>query len=78
MHRGNPDAFDSIVLMAYGKGESGRLVVLKNGRYDNVPIEVVTNTSKLVEVDQYCNINNYSPCYKGFDKKSFFIMGSGL
>ena len=47
---GDPDAIDSIVPMAYGnlaldlilKGIHGRLVVLKNGRYDNVPIDVVT------------------------------------
>ena len=42
---GDPDAIDSIVPMAYGnlalnlilKGVHGRLVVLKNGRYDNMP-----------------------------------------
>ena len=45
---GDPDAIDSIVPMAYGNlaldlvlnGIHGRLVVLKNGRYDNVPIDV--------------------------------------
>jgi 6-phosphofructokinase 1 len=47
---GDPDAIDSIVPMAYGnlaldlimKRVHGRLVVLKNGRYDNVPLDVVT------------------------------------
>jgi len=47
---GDPDALDSIVPMAYGnlaldlvlKGVHGRIVVLKNGRYDNLPIDVVT------------------------------------
>ncbi len=47
---GDPDAIDSIVPMAYGnlaldlilKAVHGRLVVLKNGRYDNMPIDVVT------------------------------------
>ena len=47
---GDPDAIDSIVPMAYGNLAldmilneiHGRLVVLKNGRYDNVPIDVVT------------------------------------
>ena len=42
---GDPDAIDSIVPMAYGnlaldlvlKKVHGRLVVLKNGRYDNMP-----------------------------------------
>ncbi len=51
---GDPDALDSIVPMAYGNlaldmilnRVHGRLVVLKNGRYDNMPIDVVTSTKK--------------------------------
>ena len=51
---GDPDAIDSIVPMAYGnlaldlilQGIHGRLVVLKNGRYDNMPIDVVTSHQK--------------------------------
>ena len=51
---GDPDAIDSIVPMAYGNLAldlllnriHGRLVVLKNGRYDNMPIETVTATKK--------------------------------
>ena len=47
---GDPDAIDSIVPMAYGNlaldlilsKVHGRLVVLKNGRYDNMPIDAVT------------------------------------
>ena len=49
--KGDPDAIDSIAPMAYQnlafdlilKGIHGRLVVLHNGRYDNVPIDVVTS-----------------------------------
>ena len=60
MRGGDPDAIDSIVPMAYGNlaldlildGVHGRLVVLKNGRYDNVPIDVVTSTKKVVNVEQ--------------------------
>ena len=60
---GDPDAVDSIVPMAYGnlaldlilKGVHGRLVVLKNGRYDNVPIDVVTGKSKLVNIQKFYN-----------------------
>ncbi|HON18271.1 MAG TPA: ATP-dependent 6-phosphofructokinase, partial [Salinivirgaceae bacterium] len=55
---GDPDSIDSIVPMAYGnlaldlilKGFHGRLVVLRNGRYDNAPIDVVTSYKKLVDV----------------------------
>ncbi len=43
---------DSIVPMAYGnlaldlisKGMHGRLVILRNGRYDNAPIDIVTSS----------------------------------
>lgn len=83
---GDPDAIDSIVPMAYGNlaldlvisGVHGRLVVLKNGRYDNMPIDVVTSTKKLVNVDRHYNIERYRPHYKSFEMKPLFIMTSEL
>ena len=83
---GSPDAIDSIVPMAYGnlaldlilKGVHGRLVVLKNGRYDNVPVEVVTSTSKVVDVDRFYNRERLRPQYKQFAMKPLFIMTSEL
>jgi 6-phosphofructokinase 1 len=81
---GDPDAVDSIVPMAYGnlaldlilKGVHGRLVVLKNGRYDNVPIDMVTATKKLVNVDQYYNTKRLRPYYHSFEMKPFFLMAA--
>jgi 6-phosphofructokinase 1 len=81
---GDPDALDSIVPMAYGnlaldlllEGVHGRLVVLRNGRYDNVPIEVVTSSKKLVEVDKYYNTDRLRPSYKSFEMKPLLIMTS--
>ena len=81
---GDPDAIDSIVPMAYGNlaldlietGMHGRLVVLKNGRYDNVPIEVVTATKKKVDVRQFYNTERLRPHYKSFEMKPLFIMTS--
>jgi 6-phosphofructokinase 1 len=81
---GDPDAIDSIVPMAYGnlaldlvlKGIHGRLVVLKNGRYDNVPVDVVTSTSKKVNVGKYYNKNRLRPRYKSFEMNPLFIMTS--
>jgi len=81
---GDPDAVDSIVPMAYGnlaldlilKGVHGRLVVLKNGRYDNVPIDQVTATKKLVNVDQYYNTKRLRPYYHSFEMKPFFLMAA--
>ncbi len=83
---GDPDAIDSIVPMAFGnlaldlvlKGLHGRLVVLKNGRYDNVPIEIITSTKKLVNVDQFYNTERYRPNYESFEMKPLFIMTSEL
>lgn len=81
---GNPDAIDSIVPMAYGnlaldlilKGIHGRLVVLKNGRYDDVPVDVVTSTSKVVDVKKHYNTKRLRPFYKSFEMKPLFIMTS--
>ncbi len=79
---GSPDAIDSIVPMAYGnlaldlilQGVHGRLVVLKNGRYDNMPIEVLTGASKVVDVDRFYNTDRLRPHYKKFSMKPLFIM----
>jgi len=81
---GDPDAIDSIVPMAYGnlaldlilKGIHGRLVVLKNGRYDDVPIDVVTSTKKFVNVEKHYNIDRLRPHYKSFEMQPLFIMTS--
>jgi 6-phosphofructokinase 1 len=81
---GDPDAIDSIVPMAYGNLAldlllnkiHGRLVVLKNGRYDNTPIEVVTATKKVVNVKEHYNTDRLRPFYKSFEMKPLFIMTS--
>ena len=81
---GDPDAVDSIVPMAYGnlaldlilKGVHGRVVVLKNGRYDNVPLDVVTSSKKLVKVSEYYNTERLRPYYHSFEMKPFFLMAS--
>jgi 6-phosphofructokinase 1 len=81
---GDPDAIDSIVPMAYGNlaldlilsGIHGRLVVLKNGRYDNMPIEVVTASKKLVNVEKHYNKERLRPRYESFEMQPLFIMTS--
>jgi 6-phosphofructokinase 1 len=81
---GDPDAIDSIVPMAYGnlaldlilKGIHGRLVVLKNGRYDNVPIDVVTSRSKIVNIEKFYNTERLRPFYNSFEMNPLFIMTS--
>jgi 6-phosphofructokinase len=81
---GDPDAMDSIVPMAFGnlaldlilKNVHGRLVVVKNGRYDNAPVDVVTATKKVVDVKQFYNTERYRPNYSTFEMKPIFIMTS--
>ena len=81
---GDPDAVDSIVPMAYGNlaldlilgGIHGRLVVLKNGRYDNVPLDVVTSTKKLVNVEKFYNTDRLRPHFHSFQMQPLFIMTS--
>ena len=79
---GDPDSIDSIVPMAYGnlaldlilKGIHGRLVVLRNGRYDNAPLDVVTSSKKLVDLKKHYNAERYRPHYKSFELQPLFIM----
>jgi 6-phosphofructokinase len=81
---GDPDAIDSIAPMVYGnlaldlilRGTHGRLVVLKNGRYGNMPIEVVTSTKKIVNIDKYYNKERLRPRYTDFEMQPLFIMAS--
>ncbi len=81
---GDPDAIDSVVPMAFGnlaldlllKGVHGRLVVLKNGRYDNMPLDVITATKKVVNVEQFYDTARYRPKYENFEMKPLFIMAS--
>ncbi len=82
---GDPDAIDSIVPMAYGnlaldlilKGIHGRLVVLRNGRYDNAPIDVVTSTNKKIDIKRHYNSDRMRPHYKSFEFQPLFIMTGG-
>jgi 6-phosphofructokinase 1 len=81
---GDPDAIDSIVPMAYGnlaldlilKKVHGRLVVLKNGRYDNIPIDIVTSRKKTVNVERFYNTERLRPNFESFEMTPLFIMTS--
>jgi len=83
---GDPDALDSIVPMAFGNlaldlildGVHGRLVVVKNGRYDNMPIDAVTSTKKLVNVEQHYNTERLRPRYRSFEMKPLLIMANDI
>jgi ATP-dependent phosphofructokinase / diphosphate-dependent phosphofructokinase len=78
---GDPDALDSIVPMAFGnlaldlilQKQFGRLVSVHNGRYDSVPITVVTGTKKNVDVQKYYSTERLRPIYDFLDKPLFIM-----
>ena len=79
---GAPDAMDAIAPMIYGnmaldlllKNISGRLVVLKNGRYGNVPIETITATKKVVNVAEHYSTERLAPKFDNLEGKPVFVM----
>ncbi|NIN70623.1 MAG: ATP-dependent 6-phosphofructokinase [Gemmatimonadetes bacterium] len=83
---GDPDALDSIVPMAFGNlaldlilsGSSGRLVSLRNGVYDSVPIDVVSGRKKLIDLHKYYDPARLRPLYKTLLRQPLFIMTSDV
>lgn len=83
---GDPDAIDSIVPIAFGnlaldlilKGIHGRMVALRNGVYDNVPLDVVTSQRKTVDIKRYYNTERYRPHYKSFEFQPLFFLTSSI
>ena len=81
---GDPDAIDSIVPMAYGnlaldlieRGDFGRMVSLRNGRYDSVPIETVVAYKKLVDVQRFYDTERYRPTYASFELAPMLVLGA--
>jgi ATP-dependent phosphofructokinase / diphosphate-dependent phosphofructokinase len=81
---GDPDATDSIVPMAYGnlavdlllRGDHGRMVALRNGRYDSVPIETVTAYKKVVDVEKFYDTERYRPTYSTFELQPMLVLGA--
>jgi 6-phosphofructokinase 1 len=69
-------AYGNLALDLILKGLHGRLVVLKNGRYDNVPVDVVTSTKKLVNVKEHYSTERYRPHYRSFEMKPLFLVTS--
>jgi 6-phosphofructokinase 1 len=83
---GDPDAIDSVVPMAFGnlaldlilRRIHGRLVVLKNGRYDNAPLDVIVSRKKVVDINVNYDVERYRPRYENFEMKPLFLMTSEL
>jgi 6-phosphofructokinase 1 len=67
-------AYGNIALDLILEGKSGRMVCLRKGEYDDVPLEVVTSVKKIVDVDKYYDRSRLRPLYKSFSRKPFLIL----
>lgn len=69
MRSGEPDSLDRMVSANYGslaidliqKNETGRLVVLREGRYGHEDLDIVAEGVKRVDVDTFYDLDQYQP-----------------
>ncbi len=81
MRSGSPDSLDLMVAMNYAVmaadlvigREFGRLVALRNGNYVNVPIAVVRQGVKRVDVGALYDEDQYRPKIRHVDGKPMFL-----
>ena len=81
MRSGSPDSLDLMVAINYAvmaadllvQGQSGRLVALRNGNYVNVPIGVVRQGVKRVDVGALYDVEAYRPKIRHVDGKPMFL-----
>jgi ATP-dependent phosphofructokinase / diphosphate-dependent phosphofructokinase len=81
MRSGQPDALDLMVATNFAvmaadlllEGTHGRLVALRNGIYVNVPIEVVRQGVKRVDVEALYDEDEYRPKIRHVDGKPMFL-----
>ncbi|MGZ8571989.1 MAG: 6-phosphofructokinase [Actinomycetota bacterium] len=81
MRSGSPDSLDLMVAINYAvmaadlvaTGEYGRLVALRNGNYANVPIDVVRQGVKRVDVGALYDVDAYRPKLRHVDGKPMFL-----
>jgi 6-phosphofructokinase len=81
MRSGSPDSLDLMVAINYAvmaadlvaAGEYGRLVALRNGNYVNVPIDVVRQGVKRVDVGALYDADAYRPKIRHVDGKPMFL-----
>ncbi len=72
MRSGAPDSLDRMVATCYGhlavqlinSSETGRMVVLNDGRYTSIPLETILAGKKRVDVARFYDSNNYRPRIK--------------
>jgi 6-phosphofructokinase 1 len=81
MRSGSPDSLDLMVAINYAvmaadlmiEGQFGRLVALRNGNYVNVPLPVLRQGVKRVDVGALYDDQNYRPKIRHVDGKPMFL-----
>jgi 6-phosphofructokinase 1 len=81
MRSGVPDSLDQMVSANYGSlaiqliqgGESGRLVVLREGRYSHEDLDIVAQGVKRVDVDTFYDVEEYRPKVTDVMGKPMFL-----
>jgi hypothetical protein len=56
--------------------QHGRLVAVRNGRYASVPIDVVTSSSKLVDVAKDYDVERLRPSYESLFDRPLMLISS--
>jgi 6-phosphofructokinase len=81
MRSGSPDSLDLMVAINYAvmaadlviEGTFGRLVALRNGNYTNVPLPVLRQGVKRVDVAALYDVDGYRPKIRHVDGKPMFL-----
>ena len=81
MRSGSPDSLDLMVAINYAvmaadlviERQFGRLVALRNGNYTNVPLPVVRQGVKRVDVGALYDVEAYRPKIRHVDGKPMFL-----
>ncbi len=81
MRSGSPDSLDRMVAMSFGNlaldqiaiGHMGRMVALQQGNYTSVPLSMVTQGRKQVDVNALYDADNYRPKVRDMLGKPMFL-----
>ncbi len=81
MRSGEPDALDRMVANSFAnlatdsilKGQSGQMTALRDGRYTMVPVEMIMEGTKRVDIDQLYDSQNYRPKVENMMGKPMFL-----
>ena len=81
MRSGAPDSIDLMVGFNFAnmamdlivEGKTGRMVAIQKGIYTNVPISIVSQGVKRVDVDELYDVEEYRPKVRHVDGKPMFL-----